>query len=143
MSNPTIRIWGARFLIGIVIFFNLECALAFIWAPHFYMSGFELSGIPGKAMVQGLGILFLMWNIPYIFALISPITNRLSLHEAQVMQAIGLIGESLIFATLPPGFQVLRSSALRFILFDGFGLLALLWAAWLTKGFCHASISDK
>jgi len=143
MGNPISRLWSARFLIGIVIFFNLECALAFIWAPHLYIAGFELTGISGKAMVQGLGILFLMWNIPYIFALISPVTNRLSLYEALIMQAIGLFGESLILATLPPGYQTLKNTALRFILFDGAGLLALLWATWLVKELWRTKLAHK
>ncbi|NPV77162.1 MAG: hypothetical protein HPY59_12425 [Anaerolineae bacterium] len=143
MSNPIFRIWGARFLIGIVIFFNLECALVFILTPHLYIAGFELTGIPGKVMVQGLGILFLMWNVPYISALISPVANRLSLYEALIMQTIGLIGESLLLVTLPSGYQTLKNSALRFILFDGAGLFTLLWAAWLVRGFWHTKLAGE
>jgi len=137
MRFPAARIWMARVLIGIVTFFNLECALVFILTPHIYTAGFEVSGIPGETMVRGLGILFLMWNIPYIIAFISPATNRLSLYEALLMQAIGFMGESMMFATLPAGYRILRTTALRFIVFDGAGLLALLWAVWLIQKFSH------
>jgi hypothetical protein len=46
------------------------------------------------------------------------------------MQSIGLIGESYILFSLTPEHIHLRSSILRFITFDGIGLL-LLAASWL------------
>ncbi len=68
-------------------------------------------------MVQGLGILFLMWNIPYFFAFWHPIKNRLSLIEANLMQFIGLAGETLLQFSLPASETVLRTTAARFMTF--------------------------
>ena len=74
-----------------------------------------------------------MWNVPYVVALVNPIKYRTSLFEAIVMQSIGLVGESFILGTLPSEYWILRSSILRFIIFDGAGLIALIGAARLTK----------
>jgi hypothetical protein len=123
--------WGARFLIGMVLFFNVECAAAFLIAPDLYSPGFELNGEVGRSMVRGLGILFLMWNIPYLFALLNPSKNKSSTIETILMQAIGFVGESLLFAFLSPAHPVIKITIQRFIIFDGSGLLALILAAWL------------
>ena len=40
------------------------------------MGGLGLEGIIGEQMVRGMGVLFLMWNIPYIFALANPIRKQ-------------------------------------------------------------------
>ncbi len=50
----------------------------------------------------GMGVLFLMWNVPYAVALWHPLRHRISLYEALAMQAIGLLGESLIYLSLSP-----------------------------------------
>ena len=42
------------------------------------------------------------------------------------MQAIGLIGETVLLVLLPTGHATLNSTVQRFILFDGIGLLLLL-----------------
>jgi len=84
-------------------------------------------------MLQGLGVLFLMWNVPYAVALWNPTRHRLSLYEAVVMQAIGLIGESFILWNLPTGYNLARASITRFILFDAAGLLSLVVAAYVTR----------
>ena len=52
---------------------------------------------------------------------------------AIAMQSIGLIGETLILRALPLEHAILRDSILRFIIFDGGGLVALIAAAWITK----------
>lgn len=124
----------ARVLIGLVLFFNLEAALFFTLDPGAYAAGFELSGIAGEKAVQGVGILFLMWNVPYLFALTDPVQHRISLISAVIMQAVGLTGESIIVLTLPEGHAVLSSSIMRFIAFDGMGLAALITAWGITKG---------
>ena len=95
------------------------------------MHGFELTGVPGAAAVRGTGILFVMWNVPYLVALLNPRRYHLALGMALAMQFIGLIGESLILFTLPDGHDLLSTSILRFIIFDGSGL-ALLMVAFLT-----------
>jgi len=123
----------ARILIGIVFLWNLQCAIAFLFWPDRYISSFQLSGGAGVAMLQGLGVLFLMWNVPYAVALWNPTRHRLSLYEAVVMQAIGLIGESFILWNLPTGYNLARASITRFILFDAAGLLSLVVAAYVTR----------
>ncbi|MEW5867998.1 MAG: hypothetical protein AB1894_01890 [Chloroflexota bacterium] len=131
MNHP--RIWLSRILIGIVLLWNVQCALAFIWSPDAFAPSFELSGAPGAGMVRGMGVLFLMWNVPYAVALFDPVRRRLSLYEAIAMQTIGLLGESLILWGLPGEHLVVRQSVLRFIAFDGSGLVLLLLAAWFTR----------
>lgn len=112
---------------------NVQAAVAFLLAPATYAPGFELSGAPGAAMVRGLGVLFLMWNVPYAVALWHPIRQRVSLYEAVAMQAIGLVGESLILWSLGGRHPVAAASVIRFIAFDGAGLALLALAAWLTR----------
>jgi len=97
------------------------------------MHGFELTGVPGAAAVRGTGILFVMWNVPYLVALWNPRKYRLILGIAIVMQLVGLVGESFILLTLPDRHPLLSSSILRFIIFDGSGLLFLVVALWLVK----------
>lgn len=127
------RLWLARGLIGLVTAWNLQAALVFILWPGRFTSGFELAGVPGAAAVRGTGILFLMWNVPYLVALWHPRRYRLALGMALAMQSIGLVGESLILATLPGGHVLLRASIIRFITFDGGGLLLLAGAFMLVR----------
>ena len=124
------RLWISRLLIAIVAAWNLQAALIFVISPETFVHAYELSGVPGEAAVRGVGILFLMWNVPYVFAVIHPIRFRLGLVFAMLMQLIGLLGESYIFSTLTMEHTVLRGSILRFIIFDGIGLV-LLFFAWL------------
>jgi hypothetical protein len=127
------KLWLSRLLIGIVFFFNVQCAAAFIIRPDLFTWGIELQGETGEAMVRGLGVLFLMWNVPYALALWNPLRFRISLYEAVVMQAIGVVGESAIVWLLPGEHPAARSAILRFVAFDAGGLLALLGAAWVTR----------
>lgn len=127
------KIWIGRLLIGFVFFFNVQCAVAFIIRPSLFTWGFDLQGGTGEAMVRGLGVLFLMWNVPYAVALWNPIRYRISLYEAVIMQAVGLLGESLILWFLPGEHPAVRSTLLRFISFDGGGLIALLVATRVTR----------
>jgi hypothetical protein len=125
------RLWISRLWIGLVTAWNLQAALAFILWPEQYAPGFELTGVPGAAAVRGTGILFVMWNVPYLVALWHPRKYRLALRLALAMQFIGLIGESLILFTLPSGHALLRTSITRFIAFDASGLVLLAVAFWL------------
>jgi len=122
----------ARILIGIVFLVNVQCALVFLIWPEKYEGSFELSGIPGEAMLRGLGVLFLMWNVPYAVALWNPVRFRLALWIAIAMQAIGLVGEVLIALSLPIEHFEIRSSISRFVLFDATGLILLSIAAWIS-----------
>ena len=126
-----LRLWFSRLLIGIVFFFNVQSAAAFLLWPGTYTPGFELNGAVGSAMLQGMGLLFLMWNVPYAFALFHPQHNRVSLYEAVLMQAIGFFGETILVSLLPTGHAILQASVARFRGFDGVGLALLLLAALL------------
>jgi len=127
------RLWISRLLIAIVTAWNVQAAIVFIVSPRSFVHAYELSGVAGEAAVRGIGILFLMWNVPYVFAAINPIRYRLGLVFALLMQWTGLIGESYILSTLPMGYETLKSSVLRFVIFDGTGLVLLL-LAWLLVG---------
>lgn len=127
------RLWLGRLLIASVLIWNVQCALAFLISPVAHVANFELSGAVGAAMVRGMGVLFLMWNVPYAVALWHPVRYRVALYETLAMQSIGLIGESLILMTLPAVHLVARASIIRFIVFDAAGLVLLLAAAWLTQ----------
>ena len=115
-------------MIFAVFFINVQCAILFIAWPGQFAPGFELSGPAGEGMIQGLGLLFLMWNVPYAVALSHPVRRRASLYEAIAMQALGFTGESLLLAGFPPGHPTLHAAVARFILFDGAGLVMLLAA---------------
>jgi len=131
--HSPLTLWFARGLIALVAAWNLQAALAFILWPERFAPGFELSGFPGAAAVRGTGILFIMWNVPYLVALWHPCKYRLALGMALTMQFIGLVGESLILMTLPDENALLHASILRFIVFDGGGLLLLVAAFWLIR----------
>ena len=136
---PVMRIWTARLFIGMVTALNLQAAFLFIVSPGKFVQAYELSGTAGEAAVRGVGVLFLMWNVPYLFALQNPIRYRLALYLSLLMQFIGLIGESYILSTLSAGHVILRNSIFRFIVFDGAGLLFLITAYLLTKGKTNSS----
>jgi hypothetical protein len=127
------RIWITRLLIGIVTVWNLQAAFIFIFSPSGFVHSYELSGEAGEAAIRGVGVLFLMWNVPYLFALQNPIRYRLALYFALLMQLVGLIGESYILSTLDVEHVILRNSISRFIAFDGVGLLLLVFAYFLIK----------
>ena len=122
------HLWLSRLLIGLVLGWNLECAVAFLSRPTAYLIAFGLSGLSGETALRGIGILFLMWNVPYLAAFLHPRQHHLSLYEAIVMQSLGLIGETALLFTLPAGEVSLHTSITRFILFDGAGLFLLLLA---------------
>ena len=132
--NHAMRINLARAAIGMVILWNLQAAFGFLLWPAQYIESYELQGIAGQAALRGIGLLFVMWNVPYLVAFWHPMRNRVSLFEALAMQTIGLAGEGLIFLTLPVVLGALRTSILRFILFDTLGLILLVFAALLTRG---------
>jgi hypothetical protein len=132
LDKVILRRWVARFLITVVVAWNLECALVFWRNPGSFAPGFELAGLPGAAAVRGFAVLFMMWNIPYLVALWHPQDHRLSLWEALAMQTVGVIGESFILFSLPAGHALLHASLLRFITFDAVGVVCLLGAVLLT-----------
>jgi hypothetical protein len=133
MINKGRRIWVIRVLIAIVTFINLQSAVLFLWKPLLYAPAFELKGEIGAAIVQGMGLLFLMWNVPYVVSMISPVKYLTSLYEAVIMQALGFVGETIVICSLPGQHPVLHATISRFIIFDGIGLMLLLIAAWFAR----------
>jgi hypothetical protein len=131
-GNQPVKLNLARALIGVVLLVNVQSALSFLIWPGAYAGGFELSGEVGDAMLRGMGVLFLMWNVPYAVALWHPIRHRVSLFEAVAMQTIGLVGETFIYTSLSAVHGMARLSLARFIIFDSLGLLLLVVAVWLT-----------
>lgn len=123
----------AQICIGVVILSNMFCAVVFFFTPSLYTTGFELIGIPGETAIRGFGLLFIMWSIPYLFAIVDPIRNKISVYEAVAMQAVGLFGETWILSLIPPIHSALITSIQRFIAFDGAGLFFLLIALFSTR----------
>ncbi len=132
-SKPPRRVHQAVALVRIaysaVFIGNVMCALEFIIQPDCYAGAYELSGVAGMVAVQGMGVVFLMWNATYPVAIASPLRFRPVVGIVVVQQIIGLIGELWIYATLPAGHKVLAGSIMRFIVFDAGGLV-LMAAAW-------------
>jgi hypothetical protein len=122
-----------QLLIGVVTFWNLQAAVVFLLRPGEFAPGFELTGKAGEAMIQGLGLLFVMWNVPYCVALLNPLRNFTSLIEALIMQGIGAAGETLLLIQLHGSHPLLAASVKRFILFDSTGVILLLVALLVTK----------
>lgn len=117
--------WIARLAVGFVFAVNIECALAFILQPENYAPGFEISGVAGSTAVQGFGILFLMWNATYPPVILKPDKYRLLYWIILCQSAIGVIGETWLWFELPAGHAALAATGMRFILFDGLGLVLM------------------
>ena len=125
-------IWISRALIFIVLTDNLQAAIQFIFTPEKFAPAFDMLGPAGLVAMISIGILFLMWCVPYVFAAVHPIRYRISLIEACIMQSVGLIGEAILLWNLPSGLDMTPASIQRFIIFDGVGLILLLTALFLT-----------
>ena len=126
-------LWISRSLIGLVLFFNLESALVFLWNPQDYVAGFGVQGAVGNAIIRSIGLLFVMWNVPYLVAFLHPIKHRASLVEAIAMQTIGVLGETVLLFSLAPGLLEINNTLSRFIWFDSGGLVCLGIALWLVR----------
>ena len=126
-------LWPARLVIGTVFLFNVTCALAFVAWPDRYAPGFEVSGVPGRVLVRGIGILFLMWNATYPPVLVRPDRHRTLFAVMLAQQAIGVAGETWMWVTLPPGHAALWTTGLRFIAFDAAGLVGMGLVFWLLR----------
>ncbi len=123
------RAWRARALIAPVLLWNLSAALPFVADPASYAPAFELQGVPGLILVRSLGLLFLMWNVPYVPALLDPLRHRVCVSVILAQQALGWAGEVAMAFTLPAGHTALFETGLRFILFDSAGLVLLALAS--------------
>jgi hypothetical protein len=117
--------WFARLVVGTVFAVNVWCALVFILQPEQFVAGFELQGVAGLVMVQSIGILFLMWNVTYPPVLYDPRKYIALFAVLLVQQLIGVVGETWLWLSLPPGHVNLSASGARFIAFDAAGLAAM------------------
>jgi hypothetical protein len=133
MDRKPASLWFARAALLAVLIANMTAAIPYVLRPADYAASYELTGVPGEVVVRGFGILYLMWAVPFIPALWHPARNRVAFVIVLAMQAIGLAGESLMLAGLPAGHAVLRASGLRFIAFDGAGLVILLTAYCVSR----------
>lgn len=124
-----IATWAVRLCFAFVFVVNVQCALGFALAPEAYMGAYELGGVPGRVATQGIGIAFLMWNCTYPLVIWRPERHRALASVVLAQQVVGLVGESLIRATLPAGHDLLASSIDLFIAFDAIGLV-LMAASW-------------
>ncbi|BAN76338.1 hypothetical protein [Adlercreutzia equolifaciens] len=125
----TAATWVVRLCFAFVFVVNVQCALGFALAPEAYMGAYELGGVPGRVATQGIGIAFLMWNCTYPLVIWRPERHRTLASVVLAQQVVGLVGESLIRATLPAGHDLLASSIDLFIAFDAIGLV-LMAASW-------------
>lgn len=120
-----IATWAVRVCFAFVFAVNVQCALAFALTPEAYMGAYELTGVPGRVAAQGIGIAFLMWNCTYPLVIWQPRRHRVLAGVVLAQQAVGLVGESCIRATLPAGHELLASSIDLFITFDAVGLVLM------------------
>jgi hypothetical protein len=127
------HIWLARSCILLVLTWNLQAAVSLTINNNLTATALGLPGPAGRAAVLGLAVLFIMWNIPYAVAAFHPVTHRISLIEALAMQAVALLGETLILTRVPDLPVPLVSTIRTFISFDAAGLFLLLAAVWLTR----------
>lgn len=117
--------WFARVAFTAVFAVNVQCALSFVLFPGDFAAAYELGGVAGEAAVRGIGIAFLMWNATYPAFVVSPQRFRVLGWVILAQQVIGLVGESLLLAGLPAGHDVLAASVMRFVAFDGAGLVLM------------------
>lgn len=133
-SGASLSIWLARLAVAVVFALNVSCALLFLLRPQDFAGGFELSGTTGETIVRSFGILFLMWNVPYLPVMIAPQRQRTLFRVVLVQQALGVLGETWLWLTLPAGHAVLRVTGLRFIIFDAGGLILMAAAYAFLRG---------
>lgn len=118
-------VWTARGAVAAVCAWNLSAAVPFALSPARYVAGFEVSGVGGEALVRGMGILFLMWQVPFLPVIWNPRRHGACFLAIIAMQAVGLAGELWMMWGLPPGHLALRATGTRFIAFDAAGLALL------------------
>ena len=125
-------IWACRAAFALVFAVNVHCALSFAVDPASYTGGFELTGVAGEAATRGIGVAFLMWNCTYPLVIWRPARHRALAGVVLAQQVVGLAGETAILAGLPADHAALAGGIMRFVAFDGFGLIVMAAAfAWL------------
>jgi hypothetical protein len=116
-------------MIALVFTSNILCAIQFLGNPAGYIQQFDLVGEAGTVVIRSLGILFIMWNVPYAIALYNPYRYSVALISALLMQLIGFFGETWIYFSIQ-SLTYTKSSIMRFMFFDFAGLV-LLAAAYV------------
>ena len=137
-----IATWAVRVCFAFVFAVNVQCALGFALTPEAYMGAYELAGVPGRVAAQGIGVAFLMWNCTYPLVIWQPRRHTALAGVVLAQQTVGLVGESLIRATLPAGHDLLASSIDLFITFDAVGL-ALMGASFAVFLYCLKSATNS
>ncbi len=126
-KQTAIAAWVCRACFAFVFIMNVQCAFSYIFMPESFAGGFQLSGIEGAVAVQGIGVAFLMWNATYPAFIARP--QRFCALGVVILfqQAIGLVGECVIYLGLPePGYTQLANSIARFVVFDAVGLAIMV-----------------
>ena len=137
--------WLVRLAFAAVFAVNVQCAVQFVLWPEGFSAAYELSGVAGEAAVRGIGIAFLMWNVTYPAVIVDPERFRALGWVVLVQQLVGLVGESCLLLTLPTGHDLLASSVLRFVAFDGAGLvlMGIAWALALATSHTEDAASSR
>ena len=124
--------WLARIAVLIVFILNVMCAIQFIAEPMRYAGAYGLPATQeSAAMVAGLGVAFLMWNVTYPAVIVSPRRFRALYMVVLIQQLVGLIGESFIWWRLINaglGSGLMAAGIMRFVVFDAGGLIIMLAA---------------
>jgi len=117
----------SRIIVAVVMTWNLSAAIPFVLHPESYTASFGVQGggIGGMVLVRGLGVAFLMWQIPYLPVIWHPGRHRTCFLCVLGMQLVGLLGETLMMVNFPPGYLAVKATGWRFILFDGSGLILM------------------
>ena len=122
--------WFARVMVLVVFCWNVLCALQFIIAPASFASGYGLEPTPENcALVSGIGVAFLMWNVTYPAVIFDPMRFKTLYIVVLIQQLVGLAGEYFIWmrlsgAGLAEG--AMADGIMRFVIFDGVGLAMML-----------------
>lgn len=129
MNKPNKFRLFATILVGIVFLINIQAGFDFFINPQKYTAAFELAGTPGEISVAGVGLLFIMWNVPYVFACINPVKYSISLLQTIIMQLLGVTGETILYLRIPDqSHHLLKESIMRFMIFDFVGFILLVMA---------------
>lgn len=115
-----------------MFFLNVMCAIQFIVWPEAFAPSYGLpSTAESAAIVAGLGVAFLMWNVTYPAVIVDPVRFKVLYIVVLVQQAVGLLGESFIWAKLAAGglgAGLMAHGIMRFVIFDAGGLVLMLVA---------------
>ena len=118
-------VWATRICFALVFAINVQCAVQFVANPAGFMGGFGLSGPEGQLAVAGLGVAFLMWNATYPLFIWQPTRFVVLGGVILAQQVIGLAGETALYLQLGSFAAVAGPAILRFICFDGAGLVLM------------------